>query len=209
METINLPIQQLEAEFAASEANRQERTLPMTFYSGAKVLQFNWEDGVYHLTLSTEPAHVRLAQLKSGRAPFTLGHAHANDPLSTIGVIRNPTILNNKAKADVRFSARPDVEPIYQDVLDGILANVSVGARLLKLKETTKDGDKVKSFLATDWEPFAVALVGLGADPNAHFAASTVDTQCQIEFCNAGGRPAKDLAAALRFRQIEIARLRG
>lgn len=206
MRTIKLPVQQLNAEFAAGEANRDERTVPMTFYSGAPVLQFNWQDGLHELTLSMEPAHIRLGMLKSGRAPFTLGHADTNDPLATLGVISNPVLLKSKARADVRFSKRPDVEPLYQDVLDGILSNVSVGAKLHKLKETTKDGAQMKSFLALDWEPYAVALVGVGADSGAHFAA-VAPLECEVELCGSG-RDMTGSGVAARYREIEIARLR-
>jgi hypothetical protein len=205
MKRVKLPVQRLSAEFAAAGANREDRTVPMTFYTGAQVLQFNWRDGVHKLTLSMEPKHVRLGELKSGRAPFTRGHADANDPMATLGVISDPKIEAGKAKASVRFSRRPDVEPIFQDVLDGILANVSVGARLHKLKETTIEGDQMKSFLATDWEPFAVALVGVGADPGAHFAAAELAADCEIE----QEQDEPDMGMAARRREIEIARLRG
>jgi hypothetical protein len=182
MQTIKLPTQRLQAHFAAAEANRDERIIPVTFYTGAEVLQFSWERGEYNLTLSLEPGHVRLGRFKSGRAPFTRGHASANDPLATLGVITNPRIENSKAKADVRFSKRADVDPIFADVLDGILPNVSVGANLYKLKETTQEKDERKSFLATDWEPTAVALVGIGGDPGAHFADAEQNVECEIEF---------------------------
>lgn len=176
-----IPVQRIEAEFSAEAANRETRKVPMTFYAGSKVLQFNWDHGVHELKLSMDPKHVRLGTLSSGRAPFTLGHADTNDPLATLGVIENARIEDGRARADVRFSSRPDVQPILNDILDGITPNTSVGARLHKLKETTQEGDKIKSFLATDWEPFAVALVGVGADPGAHFAALETETECEVE----------------------------
>lgn len=183
MDRIRLPVQRLEAQFAAADGDRESRTVPMVFYSGAKVMQFSCENGVHELTLSMEPAHVRLEQLQSGRAPFTLGHASPNDPASTIGVIDNARIEAGKARADVRFSKRPEVDAILADVLDGIMANVSVGARLHRIKETTQEGYTMRSFVSTDWEPFAVALVGVGADPGAHFAAIDGETtDCEIEF---------------------------
>ncbi len=153
----------------------------MRFYTGAKVLQFNFQHGLHNLMLSMDPKHVRLGMLNSGTAPFTKGHADSNDPEATIGVIESARIDNGIGVADVRFSRRADVEPIYQDVADGILRNVSVGAHLHRLKEITKEGDSMKSFLATDWEPFHVALVGVGADPGAHFAAEA-DAECEIDF---------------------------
>jgi hypothetical protein len=180
---MRIPIQQISAEFSARDAGAADRTVPMTFYTGAEVLQFNWQDGMHKLMLSMDPKHIRLGALNSGRAPFTLGHADSNDPLATIGVISNARVEGGRGKADVRFSKRPEADAVFQDIIDGILPNVSVGARLMKLKETTPEGAKMKSFLATDWEPFAVASVGVGADAGAHFAAAVEqDAECEIEF---------------------------
>lgn len=181
-ETIKLPAQQIEATFATAQANRVERTVPIQFYTGSKVLQFSFAKGIHELQLSMDPGAIRLGALKTGRAPFTKGHADANDPEAVLGVLSNPRIENGVGVADVRFSKRPDVEPILQDVLDGILANVSVEAALHKVKETTKEGDRMRSFVAVDWEPRAVALVAQGADPNARIAASAQgENECEIE----------------------------
>jgi hypothetical protein len=181
---MKLPIQRLEAEFAAADANRDERTVPMTFYAGATVLQFNWENGLHNLQLSMEPKAVRLKRLNGGRAPFTLGHTDPNNTERVIGVIvkGSATVEGGAARAEVRFSKRADVEPVFADVMDGILRNVSVGARLHRLKEITAEGDEIKTFLALDWEPTAVALVAEGADPGAHFAAEAGETECDVEF---------------------------
>ncbi|MEN6533799.1 MAG: Mu-like prophage major head subunit gpT family protein [Bryobacteraceae bacterium] len=182
METRRIPHQYLEARFAAESADKEGRTVPMVFYSGSPVLQFNWDKGLHNLTLSMEPGHIRLKRMKAG-APFTRGHSDPNDPDSVIGRVTGARLENGAALADVRFSKRAEVDPILADIFDGILENVSVEARLYKLKETTKDGDKLKSFLATDWEPTAVALVALGADPNAKIKASDEVhfSECQIE----------------------------
>src|SRR4051794_5983786 len=117
--------QWLTAEFSQAEANGG--AIPLVFYSGAKVLRFNYERGLHYLTLSMEPSHVRLGRLNSGTAPFTKGHADPNDPGATIGVIQSAELKAGAARAVVRFSKRPDVVPIEADVLDGILPNVSVG----------------------------------------------------------------------------------
>ncbi len=182
MEQHRIPHQYIEARLAADQADRENRTVPMVFYSGSPVLQFSWEHGMHNLTLSMEPGHVRMKRMKAG-APFTNGHADPNDPAAVIGRVQAARIEDGAAVADVRFSKRPEVDAILSDVLDGILENVSVEARLYRLKETTKDGDKMKSFLATDWEPTAVALVAQGADPNAKIQASDEVrfSECQIE----------------------------
>jgi phage major head subunit gpT-like protein len=181
MQTIKLPLQRLDAAFAPSEANAENRTVPLVWYAGATVLQFNWQDGLHNLKLSMDPKAVRLKQLNSGRAPFTSGHASANDPTATLGIIQQGSVRldGDKGRALVRFSKRPDVEPLFQDVLDGVLSNVSVGTRLHRMKEITEKDDKLKTFVALDWEPYAVALVGVGGDPGAHFAAEF--SECEVE----------------------------
>lgn len=200
-----LPIQLIEAEFSATDANRESRTVPMTFYAGARVLQFSWEKGLHHLTLSLDPGSVRLGYFSSGRAPFTLGHADANNPLATIGVIENARIDGSKAVADVRFSKRAEVDPIINDILDGITPNTSVAAKLHKLRETTKDGDALRSFVATDWEPYHVALVGVGADPGAHFSA-VCETDCEIEFVGRAISPKEHMMEETTINAGEQAR---
>lgn len=182
MPKINLPLQRFDAQLAATDASKDSRVVPMTFYAGATVLQFNWNDGLHNLKLSMDPGAVKLTRLNSGKAPFTLGHADPNDPMATLGVIGNAQIEGDRATAEVRFSKRPDVEPIFADVLDAIFTNVSVSATISKMKEVTQDGDKLKTFLATKWEPYAVALVGVSGDPHATFAASEQPTECEVEF---------------------------
>lgn len=182
---IKLPVQRLDAAFAASEANREERTVPMTWYAGATVLQFNWENGLHNLKLSMEPKAVRLKQLNSGRAPFL--NSHNSFALGSIlGNIQKGSVAldGEKGTAVVRFSKRSDVEPIFQDIADGVIANVSVGAKIHRLKEITQEGDKLKTFVALDWEPYEVSAVAVGADPGAHFAATgeAEATECEVEF---------------------------
>lgn len=182
MNKIQLPLQRIEAQFSAAKADRESRTVPMVFYSGSKVVQFNFAKGLHYLQMSMDAKSIRMAALESGRAPFTKGHADANDPSAVLGVLSNPRLEDGMGMVDVRFSKRADVEPLYQDVLDGVLSNVSMEAALHKLKEVTKEGDKIRSFVATDWEPIAVALVAQGADPNARIAAASEQVaECEVE----------------------------
>ena len=182
MQTHKIPHQHLEARFAAESADKESRVVPMAFYTGSTVIQFDWDKGLHNLKLSMEPGHIRLKRMKAG-APFTRGHASPNDPDAVIGRVEGARIEDGKGLAEVRFSKRPEVDAILADILDGILENVSVEARIYKLKETTQENDKVKTFLATDWEPTAVALVAQGADPNAKIKASDEVrfSECQIE----------------------------
>jgi hypothetical protein len=180
MERIKLPIQRLDAQLAAQASDNGDRRAEMIWYSGATILRFSYANGVHNLTLSMDPGHVRLDYLKSGRAPFL--NAHSDWSIQdVIGVIEDARLEGGKGRGTVRFSQRDDVTPIWQDVQDGILRNVSVGAKIHRLKETTKEGDAMRSFVAIDWEPQEVSIVPIGADPNACFAASA-ESEAEIEF---------------------------
>ncbi len=187
MEVIRVPHQFLAARFAASEADRATRTVPMTFYTGAEVLQFNFERGLHRLTLSMEQGGVKLDRLNAG-GPFTKGHRGPNDPDSVIGRVLNARVEAGKCRAEVVFSKHhPDADRLLAEVFDGVLTNVSVEAAVLRMHETTKDGDKLRSFFADEWEPSAVALVAQGGDPNARInAAAEQFSDCQVQFAVAG-----------------------
>ncbi|HRO60962.1 MAG TPA: Mu-like prophage major head subunit gpT family protein, partial [Burkholderiaceae bacterium] len=68
----------------------------------------------------------------------------------------------------MRFSERADVEPIFQDVRNGIVRNVSVGYSIQELDRIppTRDGD-LWTYRAVRWQPFELSLVAVGADAGA------------------------------------------
>lgn len=190
---LTLPPQQIEAHFAADKANAESRTVPVTWYTGATVRQFSWEKGLHNLTLVMDPDKVDLGRLESGAAPFTRGHSDPNDPGCVLGKVVKASLDAKAGTALVRFSKRADVEPVYQDVLDSILTNVSIEAQIHKMKEVTKEGDSIRSFVATKWEPTCIALVAQGADPGARInAAAEVETECEIELAEPRASAPKD-----------------
>jgi hypothetical protein len=149
--------------------NESSRTIDIVWTAGASVRRYDWNRDRYYIEqLSTEPAAVRMERLQSGKAPFL--DSHSSWSLSDVlGVIESAESPANGGTATVRFSKRDDVEPIYQDVKDGILTAVSLGARIHRLEMIPPDteGNKDWIYHATDWEPYEVSLVVVGADPNA------------------------------------------
>lgn len=149
-------------------ANPKDRTIDVLWYSGAKVARYNfWTDEEYLLSFSMEPSAVRLGRLQTG-APFL--NSHADYSLSDVlGVVENPRLEGGKGYATVRFSEREDVTPIWNDIKAGIIQNVSMGATIYERKDVTPKGEKMRQFLATDWEPGEISAVPIGADPEAGF----------------------------------------
>ncbi|MET3431440.1 hypothetical protein ABIC71_000918 [Herbaspirillum seropedicae] len=152
-----------------SSVDSAARTAKVTWTAGAQVKRYDWwRDRAYIEELSQEPGAARMERLQSGSAPLL--DTHSTWSLGAVlGVVDSATPPDEGAEATVRFSKRSEVEPIYQDVLDGIIANVSVGARIHRLEMIAPgvEGNEDWIYRAVDWEPIEISLVPIGADPGA------------------------------------------
>ena len=103
---------------------------------------------------------VRLSRLKSG-GPLLCDH----DAEDIVGVVESVRIDDDLVgRAIVRFGKSARAEEVYQDVVDGIRCNVSVGYVIHKA-QLVETGDKAtETYRVTDWEPFEVSLVSVPAD---------------------------------------------
>lgn len=179
-ETRELPLQ---LRFATvSSLNREARTVDVTWTTGARVRRYDWEYGrEYWEELALSPDAIDMARLNSGKAPFLNAHARW-DLRDVIGVVESAWVDNGQHLAQVRFSRRADVEPIFQDVQDGILRNVSVGYSIQRMEMVPPSGDdELWVYRATRWTPHELSLTPIGADPGA----GTRSEQDE----RAGGRP--------------------
>src|SRR5512147_1317229 len=84
-----------------------------------------------------------------------------------------------EGRATVRFSARDDVEPLWQDVRAGIIRNVSVGYTVRAYEVIEQDG-QVPVWRAIDWQPVELSAVPVGADGGAGFRHSQGLTPCRL-----------------------------
>lgn len=103
---------------------------------------------------------IRDARLKLG-APLLVGH----DTADQVGVVEDYEIsAGRKLRVLARFGRSARAEEIWQDVLDGIRRNTSVGYIIHDLVlEKSEDG--VNTYRVTDWEPLEGSLVPVPADP--------------------------------------------
>jgi len=152
------------------EVNEDSRTVELTFTTGADVVRYDWATGNRYVErLSMDPKHIRMDRLRSG-APLLNSHS-AYTLAHQIGVVERAEIDGKKGTASVRFSKREDVEPFYRDVLDKIIRNVSVGYRVHRFEETSSKGE-MPVRTATDWEPYEISMVPMGADSGAQVRSS-------------------------------------
>ena len=102
---------------------------------------------------------IDMAFLASGRAPLLLDH----DPEKQIGVIESVNLSEDrKLRANVRFGRSALAQEVFQDVVDGIRSNISVGYRVNKMERSNTNKDE---YLVRDWSPMEVSVVSIPADP--------------------------------------------
>jgi len=166
--TIELPAFSVRAAITSSKIDLDKRTVPLTFTTGAPVQRYDWETGTRYIEkLSMKPEHVRLERLNSG-APLLDSHSGWS-LASQLGVVEDGTaeMSGRKGTATVRFSKRSDVEPFFQDVVDRVIRNVSVGYLVHKYEETPAKGNGLPTRTAVDWEPYEISMVPMPADAGA------------------------------------------
>jgi hypothetical protein len=131
--------------------------------TGAQVRRASWARGDYIEELSMAPGAVRMERLNKG-APLL--DAHDSYSLrSQIGVVQRAWLDGNEGRALVKFSRRDEVESVFQDVIDGIYRNVSVGYKVHKTERDETGAVPVER--AVDWEPYELSLVPIPADAGA------------------------------------------
>ena len=96
----------------------------------------------------------------SGRAPLLADH----DTKQQIGVVLSAELgTDRRGLASVRFGKNARAQQEWQDVLDGVRVNVSVGYEIRELELVKQEGE-VKTYRVTDWQPLEVSLVSIPAD---------------------------------------------
>lgn len=103
---------------------------------------------------------IDMAFLASGRAPLLLDH----DMERQIGVIESVELSADRVlRAKVRFGRSALAQEVFQDVVDGIRGNVSVGYRVNKMERSASNKDE---YLVRSWSPLEVSVVSIPADPS-------------------------------------------
>lgn len=137
----------------AETLNEEARTVELSFSSETPVPRWFGNEILDH-----GPKAMRLGRLKAG-GPFLMDH----DPYDHRGVIEAIAINDKRGVATIRLSKSARGEELWQDIRDGIRPNISVGYFIHAMRlENEKDG--VKTYRATDWEPYEISSVAMPAD---------------------------------------------
>ena len=148
----NVEITHRAMELSAKAVDEESRRVKMAVSSEEPVQR---SFGMEILEHSEEA--IDLSFLNSGRAPLLLDH----DPERQIGVVESVDLDGSarRLRATVRFGKGALAREAFDDVVDGIKANVSIGYAINKLERKDKD-----TYVAKSWRPVEASLVSIPAD---------------------------------------------
>lgn len=180
-ETKKLGMVDRAGNFQPDTINEETRTVTISWGTGAPVTRHTWLDGSYVESLEMDKKSIRMGRMNSGNA--NLFADHYTSVRNILAVINKSWVKDGEAFSEVRFSKNPEVEPIWQDVRDGIIKNASIGYRIHKVeRKESKDGNKLDTVRVTDWEPHELSLVGVGADAGAGVRSEDQNEMNDVEF---------------------------
>jgi phage head maturation protease len=172
----------LSTRAAVGSVDVAKRTVDVVWTTGSRVLRNSFWDGPFFEELGLDPSNVRMGRLTSGTAPFLADH-DGSSVASTLGVIESARLEKGQGIATVRFAAEgidPAADMVFKKIADGVVRNVSVGYRTFKLEKVEGGDGNTPVFRATDWEPYEVSAVAMGADPSAGFRSETSLNECEF-----------------------------
>ncbi|WP_440994719.1 phage major capsid protein [Cysteiniphilum litorale] len=146
-----------------SKIDTEQRTVELSFSSNTPYQR--WQDA--NEVLEHRAGSIDLSRLNN-KGALLVNH----DWNRQIGVVEHAYIDGDKARAVVKFSKRQEAQDFFQDVQDGIIANVSVG---YKVDQAEADHTN-KAVRVTKWQPFEISLVSVPADVTVGIGRNTAQS---------------------------------
>lgn len=156
-----------DGEDAAEQALLAENLiLEFPFSSEEPYLRSSWWDEPWVETLGHGEGECDLTRLNSGAAVLlNHGASETEDaPMRSIGTTTRAWLEGGRGYVEIKLSRREGMEGLLQDILDGIVRNISVGYQILErtlIKQTEGAPDEYR---VTKWLPMEVSIVDIPAD---------------------------------------------
>lgn len=176
------------------QINEEKRTIDLSFSSEEPVERWWGVEILGHLKGSVD-----LRRLKRGGA-LLIDH----DMKNQVGVIEEVSIdeADRKGRASVRFGRSAKAEEIFQDVLDGIRSNVSVGYQIDEVVLEKEEKNKPSIYRVTRWVPYEISLVACPADISVGVGRADEDGK-EIEIPDPQPEPKTEERTVIEFPKKE------
>lgn len=152
----------------------------LTAASEMPLPRYDWSlDAMVNEVLGMDPDEVDLTRADAGKVVIMVNHnrysSAPDTPLASVGRAERVWVENRLLTADVVISRRASLSGLRQDIQDGIVVNVSVGAQLFERVLTKQSPGELPEYRITRWEPVEISLVDVDQDPNAGIGRSAPD----------------------------------
>jgi hypothetical protein len=114
--------------------------------------------------------------------------------------VRDAPVDGRQGAAPLQFSSRPEVEPIWQDVLAGILRHVSVGYTVERWRDDIDPATGERTRTAIAWTPIEISLVPTPADPGSTVRTGGNMPEAETHTDHAARTPPAENADAVQTR---------
>lgn len=142
--------------------DQEAREVDVVCATEKMVTRFGWEED-YDEMLVCEAGAIRMDRANQGLPLLDCHNAYTVH--SQLG--RTVKVWINESRqlcARVRFSSRPEVAGIFQDVVDGIVKGISVGYEIYKFEREERPNGARPIYRAIDWMPSELSLAPVPAD---------------------------------------------
>lgn len=199
LETRDVPMLDVRAAPQADTWDEEARTCTFVASTGARGLRRRLWGENYYEELEISPSAIRMDRLNNG-APFLNTH-NSYSVENVLGVIDRAWIEDDQLMISVRFSKRESIEPVVQDIRDGVLPSVSVGYQVWEYDKTERQGE-LDIYRAVDWEPMEVSCVPIAFDDDAKVRSAEVKTS-QAKITTRAAGPTTDGGADMPTEKEE------
>lgn len=170
----------MDGEDAAEQALLADNLiLEFPFSSEAPYLRSSYWDEPWVEVLGHADGECDLTRLMDG-APVLSNHGRystGDSPLLLLGTTQRAWIENGRGYVEVKLSRREGMEGLVQDILDGIVRNVSVGYQILERTLVKQAEGMPDEYRVTKWMPMEVSIVDIPADATVGLGRSAEPQQ--------------------------------
>ena len=156
--------------FTIENINEDKTFISMSLSSETPVLRSFGNEILLH-----NVENIDMSRTIGSGLPLMVNHNDLDLPVGRLKNVRlDPD--TKKLRGDAYFSGRTEAQAVRQDILDGVLSDVSIGYRILDYKvKKSEIKDNPNDFLVTRWLPYECSLVGIPADPNVGIGRSDTE----------------------------------
>lgn len=127
------------------------------------------------------PENIDMSRTLPNGLPLLVSHDGDKLPVGRLKNVRLDA-TSKKLRADAYFSNRPEAQAVRQDILDGIVADVSIGYKILDYEVEKSMNEDPNNVFVTRWLPYEGSMVAIAADHNVGVGrAEDTDEELEID----------------------------